>query len=100
MWAVGCRTPAARQQEAGGVQLTDVGGYLEFVARQREQEQQSKVGAGDTRSKETFFEESIKLELEGYTYHPNLLEFTLGGLFGLLQQEFEDEFGGRQRTSS
>jgi hypothetical protein len=100
VWAVGCRTPAARQQAAGGVQLTDVGGYLEFVARQREQEQQSKVGAGDTRSKETFFEESIKLELEGYTYHPNLLEFTLGGLFGLLQQEFEDEFGDRQRTSS
>lgn len=94
LWA--CRgTPAARR----GVEFTDVGGYLEFVARQRIRDQTSKRGTGDTRSEETIFEENFKLETEGYVYHPNFLEFTLGGLFGLLQHDFEDEFAGRRRTS-
>jgi len=87
-------------QRVGGVHFTDAGGYLEFVARQREQQQRSKVGAGDTESKESLFEESLQLEVEGYAYHPNLLEFSLAGLFGLLQEQYDDVYAGRHRSSS
>ena len=92
----GCR---GQPKPQNGVQFTDLGGYLEFVARQRTRDQESKRRTGDSRSEETIFEENFKLETEGYVYHPNFLEFTLGGLFGLLQHDFEDEFGGRRRTS-
>ncbi len=91
-----CRAAPEAQQN---VEFTDIGGYIEFVARQRERDQNSKRNTGDTRFKETVFEENFKLETEGYVYHPNFLEFTLGGLFGLLQEDFEDEFAGRRRTS-
>ncbi|UCF34238.1 MAG: hypothetical protein JSV78_02830, partial [Phycisphaerales bacterium] len=32
-------------------------------------------------------------------YHPNLLDFSLGTLLGLTQQEFEEDFSGRKRSS-
>jgi len=83
----------------GAIQPTRIGGYLEFIARDRRQDQDSKVGAGDTSSTETILEENIRLEMDGYAYHPNFLEFTLGGLFGLTQEDFEEEFGGRTQTS-
>lgn len=96
----GCQNQARRADEIRSVQLTEFGGYLEFVARDRDREQRSKTGAGDTRAKETIFEESLKLEAEGYTYHPNLLEFTLGGLFGLLQHDYQQDFDDRSQSSS
>ena len=80
-------------------QLTHYDGYLEFEAREREHNQTSKVGTGETRSKERILEESIRLQVDGFAYHPNLLEFTLGGLFGMRQFAFEDSFGGRERSS-
>ena len=97
--AAGCQGRTAGPPGTRPVQLTDVGGYLEFVTRQRKQNQESKVGTGDTRMKETIFEENVKLELEGYSYHPNFLEFALGGLFGLLQEDFQDSYAGRDRQS-
>ncbi len=99
--SAGCRT--AGPKRPGGtetVHLENFGGYLEFLARQRDREQESKVGAGRSTSKETILEERLKMEVDGYVYHPNFLEFTLGGLFGLLQSEFDDTFGERRETSS
>jgi len=81
------------------VRVTDVGGYVEFVAREREYEQENKVAGGRTSSKESIFEENLKLEVEGYSYHPNFVEFAAGGLFGLVQRGFEDVFGNEVRTS-
>lgn len=81
------------------IQLTDRRGYLEFVTRQREHEQESKVGAGRTEAKESIFEENFKLELDGYIYHPNFLEFSAAGLFGLRQHDFERTFGEEQHSS-
>lgn len=95
----GCQSGNARRRGIRPMHVNDIGGYVEFVARQREHDQRSKVGAGATESKETILEENIKLELDGYVYHPNLLEFTLAGLFGLVQRENDDVFGGRKRTS-
>jgi len=57
------------------------------------------VGAGNTSFKESIFEENIRLETDGSVYHLNLLEFTLAGLFGLQQRDFEKTFDGRKRTS-
>jgi hypothetical protein len=73
---------------------------LEFTARLRDQKQKSKTGSGDSSSSEQIFEEAVRLETDGSVYHPNLMEFSLGGLFGLMQEDFEDEFDGRKRTSS
>ncbi|HRX84991.1 MAG TPA: hypothetical protein P5572_08235, partial [Phycisphaerae bacterium] len=97
--AAGCRAPAERRQGVDSVKLTNVGGHVEFIARDRRRNQTSKVGTGNIRSQETIFEENVGLDTEGYIYHPNLVEFTAAGLFGLLQYQFEDEFDGRQRSA-
>ncbi len=96
----GCRSPAGRPRDVQAVKLNDFGGYLEFVARDRRREQQSKVGAGQTKAKETIFEENLKLEVDGYTYHPNFLEFSLGGLFGLIQSQYEQQTSSLHQSSS
>jgi hypothetical protein len=96
----GCRSQAPRSRSISALRLTDREGYIEVVARQREREQKSKVGVRDSRVKETIFEENLRLDTEGYVYHPNLLEFTLGGLFGLVQEDYEDTVGSQSRSSS
>ena len=95
--AGGCRSSP---RQVTGSRLTNVGGYIEFVARQREQEQQSKVGSSNTKTEETILEENLRLEADGYVYHPNLLDFSLGGLFGLVQESFDDIINGQHRNSS
>ena len=101
MFAIfGC---AALRENPYGIQaarITDFDGYAEFVARHRDREQTSKRQRSRTGSEETIFEETLHLETDGYVFHPNLLEFALGGTFGLLQERFKDDIDGRQRTSS
>jgi hypothetical protein len=95
----GCQAQGARRQTEA-VKLTDIGGHMEFVTRQREQNQESKVGAGDSHYQESIFEEDVKLEADGFVYHPNLMEFTLAGLFGLLQHDYQETVDGRERHSA
>ncbi len=96
----GCQAPApSRPGETKGIQITDFRRQLEFTARLRDQEQNSKVSTGDSRLEEREFEEALRLETEGSVYHPNFLEFTLAGLFGLLQSDFESHYGGVPRSS-
>lgn len=96
----GCRAPAGGERsDTKTVRVDDFRKQLEFTARTRDQKQTSKVGAGDTKSKEREFEEAVRLEADGSVYHPNLLEYSIAGLFGLLQHDFESEFDGRKRTS-
>ncbi len=90
----------APAEQPRNVHFKDFGGYLEFVARRREQQQTSKVGALDTRTRENIFEENVNLETEGYVYHPNFLEFTLAGLFGLTQRDYFEDLSGRTRSFS
>ncbi|MEK6674892.1 MAG: hypothetical protein AABZ47_04465 [Planctomycetota bacterium] len=78
--------------------MTRIRPSLEFTARVRDQEQKSKVGSGDQKSSETIFEENLRLETKGSVYHPNLLDFSLAGLFGLTQQHFEEDLAGRNRS--
>ena len=97
----GCQ--ASQQGRRSGIRnanVTNMQGYLEFVTRQRDQQQRSKVGSGDTDSTEAIFEENVGIEMDGYVYHPNLFDFTLGALVGLRQHDYEDTFGGRTRKSS
>ena len=98
--ACSCRSrePAVRRG-IRNVEFERVHGYLEYTFRQRRRNQESKVGAGSTNSKERIHEENIQLETEGFVYHPNFLEFTLAGLFGLTQQDFLERFDGRERQS-
>ncbi|GMU21888.1 MAG: hypothetical protein AMXMBFR13_19760 [Phycisphaerae bacterium] len=100
MLLAGSAGSLAQTVEPGGFHITNHKGYFEFVTRQRENDQKSKTGSGDIRSEESIFEESARLDVEGYAYHPNFLEFFAGGLFGLLQQRFESEFGDEEEKSS
>lgn len=95
-----CRAPeGARPSGVKSVAITDVRKQLELTMRARRQDQQSKVGSGDTKTKENLFEEALRIGTKGSVYHPNLLEFSLSGLFGLLQQDFERQSGERKTTS-
>lgn len=98
--ASSCRSPRPARPGVQTAQITDVSGYIEAVARHRERNIDSKVSTSETQSEETVFEESLKLQLDGYVYHPNFLEFTLAGLFGLLQSDFQRSFDNRDFTSS
>ena len=93
----GCRTQPGRSTGAEGLRFTDFGAHADFVVRWREREQTSKTTTSETRSEETIYEESVSLETKGYVYHPNLLEFALGGVFGLVQEDFTDIIDGRRR---
>lgn len=97
--ATGCLSEGGRRRGLKTVQLRGVNGYLEVEARRRTEDRKSKRGAGDTRFEEDLLEHNLKLETEGYVYHPNMMGFSLGALFGLRQQDFESEFADRRRTS-
>lgn len=97
----GCRTrDAAARRGVKPVQIRNLDGYLEYTFRERRRNQNSKTASGNLDYRETIQEEAIQLEAEGYVYHPNFLEFTLAGLFGLTQQDFEQTADGRRTTSS
>lgn len=83
----------------GGVKITDIEGEYEFLLQQRRDNQENKPGGQQRRSSELITEQNIGLNADGYIYHPNLFEFSLGGLFGLSQFSFEDNFQGRDRNN-
>ncbi len=94
----GCQTQTQRRDHVRALQLTGRQGYLDFIASRREQDQQSKVITDGTKSTEMTFRETVGLEVTGYSYHPNLLEFTAAGVFGLLQHEFDEAAAGFHET--
>ncbi len=96
----GCFVEQKRKRGIKQLHILRTNGYVEYVTKYRSNDQRSKVGAGTTKSKESIFEENIKLEMDGYVYHPNFLEFSAAGLFGLLQYDYEDVFNNRKRTTS
>jgi hypothetical protein len=49
-----------------------------------------------TRSESTEARETINLETDGYVYHPNLVDLSLAGTFGLSQSDFSDNSGDKQ----
>jgi hypothetical protein len=87
--ATSCQTPARTDRRIKAAEITDIEGYIEVITRQRENETRSKVSPSDTRFAESIFEENLGLSLDGYAYHPNLVEYSLAGVFGLLQFDFE-----------
>lgn len=100
MCLAGCRTQPTTADGITALEFTGFGGHADFIVRRRERELESKTTASRTRSEETIFEESLSLKTEGYAYHPNLLEFALGGVFGLVQEDFKDIVDGRKRDST
>jgi len=97
----GCRSTGRSRDRTQSVRFESVSGYIEFVARDRKRDQKSKTNrAADLSTKETLLEQNLKLETKGYVYHPNFVEFTLGAVFGLLQNDYKQEIGGVPTTSS
>ena len=96
---IGCETPESRKLGVRSLGVTDFGGYVEVVAQQRGYDQETKGINRKRKARETIFEENLQLEVEGYTYHPNLMEFSLAGLFGLLQHDFKEDVTGTEGFS-
>ena len=96
----GCRAQPAVSYGIRSLEFTDFRGHADFTVRHQERDLKSKRGSSKTSSEETVFEESLTLEADGYVLHPNILDFALGGVFGLVQEDFEEVVNGRKRTSS
>ena len=97
----GCQaTPSGGPDQVKGIDITRVRKRLEFTARIRDDNQESKVTREKTSSEERLYEENIRIEAEGSVYHPNMLEFTIAGLFGLLQEDYEETRGEHFKSSS
>lgn len=93
----GCQSQPTKSYGIKPFEATGFRGHTDFILRQRERS--LTTGTSKTRSKETIFEESVSLETDGYLLHPNLFEFGLGAVFGLLQEEFEDVVDRRRRDT-
>lgn len=101
MSATGCQSMQGTSPEGvKAVDFTSIRRQVEVEARVRDQEQKSKVGAGNTSTHEEIFQEGIRLETEGSVYHPNFMEFSLSALFGLIQEDFQSDYGNRNKSSS
>jgi hypothetical protein len=100
VYLAGCQTPPSRSPGIRALELSDISGHADFIVRHRERDLKSKTGTSETRSKETIFEESLSLRTDGYVLHPNLLEFGLGTVFGLVQEDFQEVVDGRKRDDS
>jgi hypothetical protein len=73
-------------------------GYLELDYR-READTQSSPGSTNTTFTENRFQETINLRTNGYVVHPNLLELSLSGSFGL-EQDLIDSSGKSETDTS
>ncbi len=76
------------------------GGHVELSARVRSEERKPKVRDGTDTEDERIIREAVRVDTAGYVYHPRLLEYTAGGLFGLVQSDFESSIAGSDRSNS
>lgn len=96
----GCKSNGRAIPGVKTLALTGKKGYLEYVLRQREEDRESKPGGESDKFKETIIEQRLFVETDGYVYHPNLLDFSIGALFGLTQSDFRQSVDGRSTDSS
>ena len=96
----GCRSQLDQAYGIKTVNLRDMRAHLDFVARHRERDQKSKITGTKIESEETIFEETLSLETEGFLLHPNILEFGLGAVYGLVQEDFSEIVNQQERSDS
>lgn len=77
-----------------------VGGYVELLVKTRKDRRTPSIGRGDERSDETLMEQRLRIDTKGHVYHPNLLDFTLAGLFGFQQTDFSNRIDDRDLGGS
>jgi hypothetical protein len=87
----GCQNNKQKQNGVGGVAISDWDGFLEFQMKQQRQDRDQQSGALESDFKERVYRERIGLSTDGYVYHPHPLDFTVSGLFGLVQQDFDSD---------
>ncbi|MHC5111273.1 MAG: hypothetical protein ACYTHJ_15495 [Planctomycetota bacterium] len=92
--SLGCQKPERRHPSIRHLSLHNQNAWLDLEFRDREDDRKPRIPNGNRdRFEETIFEQRLSVETDGYVYHPNLLEFSLGAAFGLMQAEFEQLFG-------
>ena len=94
-----CVSPQDRAYGIRSVEVLNVRGHADLIVRRQERKLDSKTSSSTSRSKETIFEESLTLEADAFVLHPNVVELALGGVFGLVQEQFENEVNGTKRDA-
>ncbi len=82
-----CGPPLAAQ-EVKLFEVTDIYGQLELRMFNEMEERERQGGGASFDSEELEFSEILELNLDGYVYHPNLLNFQVGVLTEYLQESF------------
>jgi hypothetical protein len=85
----------ARAQQIRPIRLTDISGYVELEAT-HDREERSRSGAETSSDREERrLQPRLRLNLDGYVYHPRFLKYSGGGDVALVQ-----EFGDREGNDS
>ena len=91
----GCRSARRRGTPIKNFAVTDVRAQMQFELQVREEKRDAPGTADDEEISETILEESLKLDVDGYVYHPNFLEFAAGMVLGLRHYDFGQTIAGR-----
>ncbi len=86
---VGFHTAAAQEDEIRMLKLTGLDGYLEYRVTDDNQSRERSGTGISWDSSELEYRESLRLDFDGYIYHPRLLRFQLGSQTELLQETNE-----------
>ena len=66
--------------------IFDISGDITITGEQRDRESLYASSNSETREEETYFTEQLDLNLDGYFYHPNMMEWDASFRVGLQQQ--------------
>jgi hypothetical protein len=80
---------AVPAQEVKPIAVTDISGHVELGMEGDIQERERPNSSWDSEKEE--FHESVRLDIEGYMYHPRLLTFEIGSLVDYMQDQFSGD---------
>ncbi|MBI5095240.1 MAG: hypothetical protein HZB26_22750 [Candidatus Hydrogenedentes bacterium] len=99
IWALvmgGLNAPA---QEVRPFALTDISGHFELRLRSEQESRMRQESATSWESEELQIREGLRLDLDGYVYHPRFVKFQVGGLFEGVQDQISESGVDTERNS-
>ncbi len=88
---LGCGSDGSDREEFPLLRISELSGYADVLAQLKDQSQKSRPSNLEILSEEVVVEERIGLDLRGFSYHPNLVDFSLGVVLGSLQHEYAED---------
>lgn len=71
--------------------VTRTEGFVDVIAQLRSQSQESTTGSIQTITDELVLEERLGFTVKGFSYHPNLIDFTAAAVIGSMQHSFQEQ---------